>query len=253
MPNDILTLDYVTDEIGIRLGGTGVMVELTEKDILSCLSSAITLYNRFLPQRAKASINVNSTQKKYLVEHPNLLGIVDVSFVDKLREGISVDPFDPLSYLGGAEMTRAGDTFGQLDFRLQYLEDSRRITGADPDWTSDYERDEEGNPAYYLYVDIRRPMLCSYTFTWRVSCDDDPMTGLRWIPEGSIEWVLDYTLARAKIILSRIRGKFGGITGPDGSDQTIDAQELASEGREEETKLKEEIELWRRPLAPELG
>lgn len=254
MPNDFMALDYVADEIGVRLGGTGIEVELEGKDVESCLRSALTQYNRFMPRRGRAAISVTTSQKKYPISHPSLRGIVDVQFLDPYRLQTSgVDPFDPLTYLGNPDLTREGDTFGQFDQRLQYIEMARLVTSAEPEWLAEWERDQNDNPAYYLYIDVQREYLCSYIYTWHITPDDDSVTGLRWVPDADTEWVLDYATARAKQILSRIRGKFAGITGPDGGDQQVDWQELATEGREDEQRLREEVERRRRPMTPELG
>jgi hypothetical protein len=78
----------------------------------------------------------------------------------------------------------------------------------------------------------------------------DPQIGLGTIPEGDVDWMQDFAVARAKQILTRIRGKFSGIEGPDGSMNEIDFQALAEEGRTDEKDLMDELKRRRRPLAP---
>ena len=54
------------------------------------------------------------------------------------------------------------------------------------------------------------------------------------------QWLYDYTLATAKMILGEARSKFGSIAGP-GSPITLNGTALQSQGKEEVEKLEKEI------------
>lgn len=249
MPNSHLTLEYVIDEVRTNLGSSGIEVEVEESDIQKGLIQALRAFNRNTPRRTKTKIAVTQAQKKYAITHPGLLGITHVEFVDPIvADKGTLDPFDPYSVIHDTGLLTGGETVGQYDQALQYQEQFRNVTSAENEWFVQWE-DEQ----YYLYIDIRRHMYCSYTYTWKVTPDDSPATGLRHVGEGEIGWICDYTTARAKLILYRIRGKFQGITGPDGGEQPIDWSELRDEGREDTKDLTEEIEKRRRPLEPLLG
>ncbi len=96
--------------------------------------------------------------------------------------------------------------------------------------------------------------LCSYEYTWGVTPDDDAATGLPWIPEGDVDWIINYTCAHVKTILARIAGgKFAGIPSPDGGTLQTDSDNLRQEGRDDLKELADEIKRRRRPLPPEIG
>jgi hypothetical protein len=54
------------------------------------------------------------------------------------------------------------------------------------------------------------------------------------------QWIRKYALAVSKEMLSQVRGKFGSIPIP-GESVTLNASELASQAKEEQTALKEEL------------
>jgi hypothetical protein len=55
------------------------------------------------------------------------------------------------------------------------------------------------------------------------------------------QWLKDYTLATAKIMLGEARSKFGSIAGP-GSSITLNGNDLKAAGKEELTNLDKELE-----------
>ena len=57
-----------------------------------------------------------------------------------------------------------------------------------------------------------------------------------------INWIRKMSLALAKGMLGKIRGKFSQVSGgPGGESQTLNSQELVAESKEEIEKLKEEL------------
>jgi hypothetical protein len=255
MPNNELTVKEIGEEVRTLLGSSGVDVEVGEKDILEGIKQALRLYNRRRPVRRRVALAVTSAQKKYEIDHPELLGIVDADFLTRQHE--IDDPFDPFfnTRVAGLRtgLTLTGDTFGEYDQKLQYIEQARRIASSEPEWFAQWEEDpaDVNLSKYFIYVDISTfPTQMSYTYTFRVTPDNAPSTGMQFIPHGDVEWVISYVLAHVMIILGRIRVKHGGVVGPDGGVQEIDGRELITEGQEALTQLKEEINSRRRPLAP---
>lgn len=244
MPNTTLTVKSVQEEVAAALGASQVSIELDAKDYEKCLKDAVRVYNRNRPRRGLAALAVSEEQKKYgPLPHPGLQGVTDVQFVTSLEE--IPDPF----VFGEDEMLIKGDikgTVGGLEMQLAYVEMARRMYGSEPDWYGAWE-----GKGYYLYIDMKlRVLLCSYRFTWHVQPTDDPNVGLSLIDDGDTDWITRYTLAKAKQILARVRGKFHGIPNPDGGSDDNDYSELASEGKEEERDLEAEIQKRRRPLLP---
>lgn len=95
--------------------------------------------------------------------------------------------------------------------------------------------------------------LCCYEYLWHVTPDENAVTGLGWIPDSDTDWIFDYTMARAKMILARKIGKFGGVPTPEGGTEATDAEQLRSEAREDLTRLIDDIKKRRRPLPPAIG
>jgi len=82
---------------------------------------------------------------------------------------------------------------------------------------------------------------------------DVPIDAMSWIDlnNPSQQWVRRYFTAYCKETLSRVRGKFSGnIKTPD-SELTMDYATLATEGKDEKTKLEEELKLRLERLRPE--
>lgn len=256
MPNSELTVSGIQEESKIRLGGsaTGVDIELDNADYAQALKQTLRLYNRNRPIRRTLALTVTSAQKKYPIDHPGLVGVLDVQFVSR-RDVPAVDPFDPFSVLSGRLTTGvsgglvAGDgTFGDLAHELSYQEDARRVLSAESEWKGQWDADGK----YYLYMEIPETILmhCSYTYAFHVTPTDDPDTGLSWIPDSDTDWVMDYIEALLKVRLGRIRGKHHGVPGPDGSPMDTDYAELVEEGRADKERLEEAIKMRRRPLSP---
>ena len=54
------------------------------------------------------------------------------------------------------------------------------------------------------------------------------------------QWIRNYALALSKEVLGQVRGKFGSIPIP-GESVTLNASDLLSQAKEEQTALKEEL------------
>ena len=258
MPTGALEVAEIRDEVRTELGSCmndgawGIVVELEDEHIDNALKRALRVYNRNRPVHGNKVLAVTEGQKKYGPINdaiPGFTGVTSVSFVDPDRLATSdIDPFEPLLVYSSTGLSTGGDTIGEWMQRLQYNEQARRVTSSDPEWKGQWE-----GRSYYLYVDVHSEYLCSFEYTFHVTPDNNVDTGVQLIPDGDADWVLDYTTARCKQILSRIRGKFQGIPGPDGSETPVDWSELMTEGREDQERLEEEIRKRRRPLPPVLG
>lgn len=251
--NADLTLSGVTDEVRTALGFSSIEVELEARDIEKCLRDALRRFNRVRPWRHRKALTISPTTKKYRLEkaaHPGLLGVSQVDFVTDTHRDDTLDPFDYEEQALAGLTAIGGESFGEIQWRRSYIEDATRIVSAEPEWFAQWEEDGE----YYIYIDIRRsPVRCSFTWTSAYTPDDDPGTGMQWIEQGDVQWVLDFTCARAKQILGRVLGKHQGIITSDGGTDPTDHAELRQEGREDEEKLMEELKQRRRPLPPVIG
>ncbi len=241
-----LTLASVRDETRTSLGSSGCEIELLDKDVDKALKDAIRVYNHYRPRHARAGLPICASQKKYPITRPGLSGIVSVQFIEPRAPISSVDPFDYLSY--STVNPAAQNGYGDREMTLGYIEYARTVASSEPEWQGQWEGD-----SYFLYVDVAKNYLCSYECTWLLTPNDDAVTGIKFADGIDEDWIMDYTLARAKTMLSRVRGKFAGIVNPDGAQDTVDYAELQQEGREDMKDLLEQIRKRRRPLAPVTG
>lgn len=263
MPNTLLfPIKNVGEEVRTALGDSGVEVELTEKDIERCLRDALRYYNRNRPGRRKLAIGVTATTKRYPLDPATFAGIQGIVGFECVRSRITdgIDPFDPLSVIGPGGVHTGIDTFGDYDQKLNYIERARRIASSEVEWRFQWEPAQPGPvvdgevdvPVLYADIPATLPMECSIEYTYHFTMNDAAHTGMQNIPDGDTDWFIDYATAFAKTILSQIRGKFKGIVGPDGSEMSVDYDDLKSEGREDIRQLKEDMKKRRRPLLPEI-
>jgi hypothetical protein len=243
-----LNLASIIEETRTALGSSALDVELVDADIKKALKDAVRAYNHARPRRSRAVLPVTVTQKRYVLNHVGLKGVTTVQFVQPRDvSGAQVDPFDSMTYRTGNPATPS--PYGDREMVLGYIEYARTVNSSDPDWHGQWEGAE-----YALYVNISQSgMICGYEYTWHVQPTDDANNGLRFIDASDEDWIMDYTLARAKSTLGRIRGKFTGITNPDGSTESVDYQELQQEAREDMQRLEEALKKRRRPLPPVAG
>lgn len=243
-----LTVSAIQEETRRALGNSGVEVELDDKDIIKALKDAVRVYNHNRPRHSRATVAVTPGVKRYVITHPGLQGVVNVAFVEpQAIAEQKVDPFDPMTFRSGNPAVP--QPYGDRELSLGYIEYARNVSSSETEWHGQWEGE-----VYALYLDVYRAgMLCGYEYIWHVIPTDDAALGLRHIDGSDEDWIMEYVLAKSKTVLSRIRGKFAGITNPDGASDQVDYQELANEGREDLTKLDEAIKKRRRPMFPVAG
>lgn len=252
MPNTSLTKAKILEEVQTMLGGTSVDVELIENDVAKCVKDALRVYNHNLPMRARKAIAVTPGQKRYILTHPQLEGVTEVEFVSQSVYSGIIDPFTVVGQSLAASLQAApGVSYGDVYQQQMMREDASKLASTNPDWYGQWEHHVD--PAVYaLYIDVAANGLyhVAYTYAWHLTPDNEPLTGMQLAPNEDVDWIQEYILARAKQILSRKLGKFGGITNPDGAPDPTDAAELRQEGREDQIRLDESILKRRRPLLP---
>ena len=253
MPNSTLTRNYVREYVRTVLGAPVVEVELLDQHVQAAIDAALRVYNQTLPQRAHAALVVTPGQKKYPISHTNLRGVLSVDFVERgmLPEAGMRDPF---LYSRMYSSLTGHATFGAIHQQAHYIDDARKLIGADPSWHGQWE-----GATYYLYIYVGREYDCSYEYTWGISpifIPDDGTTpdpfGLAAIPDGHVQWFLDYTGTHCRAMLGRILRKHG-IPSSEGGSENTDGETLVTEAREDLQKLEEALKRKRRPLMPVVG
>lgn len=250
MPNSVLNQTDIREEVLSRLGGSRLEVELNQEDLNAATKEAVRIYSRYAPLQRWSSLNVSTSQKRYVLDlnaHPGFTGIIQVQFLTRRTDPTAIDPFDPYDTVVGGLLV-GDETFGDVLQRLTYTEDSARIVSAEPEWRGEWE-----GSSYVLYVDVvRNPTLCAYLWCGRYTPDANADTGMQLIPEGDSDWVIDYVEARSMVTLGRVRRKFGGIPNPEGSVDEIDGAQFVDEGQQKLNDLIEDIKQRRFPLPPEI-
>ena len=262
MPNTVLSsVQAVRDEVKIRLGGSRIEVELDEKDVRTSLGVALREYSRHVPGAVWAKLPATTSTKKYRIDNliPGLKGVTRVTFVTQAAAASAAfDPFSgTYSLLGGA--ISGEETIGDLDQRIQYLEDASKVISAEPEWHAQWEQIETPTGSgkyqsqYFIYVDLQRATYSvAYRATFGWTDDVTKRNGMLHIPEGDVDAILNFVTARSKAIVARVLGKFGGITNSDGGQDPTDAAELRTEAAAEEAAAIAEFKLRRSAMAPEI-
>jgi hypothetical protein len=82
---------------------------------------------------------------------------------------------------------------------------------------------------------------------------DVPLDAISWedLNEPAKQWVRRWFTAYVKETLGRVRGKYSGNLKTPDSEIQLDYQSLLTEGKDEKTKLEEELKLRLERLRPE--
>lgn len=139
--------------------------------------------------------------------------------------------------------------------RKMYAEDAQRIVSSEPEWHGQWERvalspGPGWENQYAMYISIERSDIAAGVFF--IAAHPNTDEGRQMIPESEVDWFMNWCTAEAKIILARVRGKFEGVTNPDGGVDGTDWSQLATEAVEEKTTLEAEIRSRKRPYLPVL-
>lgn len=248
MPNTILTPTLIREETSSRLGGSQVDLELAEADYAVATREAVRNYTRYRPMVRRAALSVTIQQKRYVlstVQHPGLVGVLDVQFVTRRADPSSIDPFNP--YESGIGNLLVGDeSYGDIAQRVIYGKDAARVVSAEPEWHANWEGTE-----FALYLDVVRPSThVSYIWTAAYSADANPQTGMLLIPDADTDWILDYIEVRCKRTIGMARRKFGGVANPEGSTDETDGQSLVDEAQLRMEQLVEDLRKRTIPIPP---
>ena len=259
-----ISVASLTGEVTTMLGNNTLDMELTPADLQKCLTDAIRVLNREHPPAAWGTVNAltntgpNTQIQRYALPYPGIYGVVDVDWYGVTGGfGVSMNPFvvNSMSANGYAFGTymygQLGDMLQDMTYRDQMLD----IRGRKPDWDTRWIN-VNGTPTLYLLLSDmpRQGQYVMFEYIWHLTPDDSAQTGVSFIPPNDMDWVVNYTLARAKQILGRVLRKFnGGINMPDGSTEQLDGEALMQEGLNSQTELLEEMRQRRRRILPHVG
>lgn len=236
--SSIDAMQDLVEDIKLLLGAGKIRVELTTEQLFYCCKEAIEKYR----QRSENATEETFQFLKLAVDkNEYILGdeVLEVSALYRRGVGGSVaggvlDPFSASminSYLIG--LTSSGGAGGTglatYDLQMQNQELIGRMFGRDLDFVF--------NSSTKKLVIIRR-IVSQETILMRVHLQKNNETLLRDV--YAKPWIRGWAVARAKFILSNIRGKYQNMTGPTGSN-TLDADALRQQATEEMQKLEEDL------------
>ena len=220
--------DYVLAQLGYPI----VAVELTPFQIKICLDEAASKLDYYAPQWANQFAVFDAVAGENLYELPAFL-VNNISNITYKK-----DMLGPLNYSNGAlgyDMSLA--FFGQNnlfkntslgDFYLinQYFEIMRRVLSQDGSWSI---VDNRFVQLYPTPTETPTGVIIEYR-----------AINSNTLHHAYRNWIQRYSLASAKGILGRIRGKYKTVPGPSGGAQ-MDGESLVRESAEEKVALMEEL------------
>lgn len=220
--------DYVLAQLGYPI----VAVELTPFQIKICLDEAASKLDYYAPQWANQFAVFDAVAGENMYELPAFL-VNNISNITYKK-----DMLGPLNYSNGSlgyDMSLA--FFGQNnlfkntslgDFYLinQYFEIMRRVLSQDGSWSI---VDNRFLQLYPTPTETPTGVIIEYR-----------AINSNTLHHAYRNWIQRYSLASAKGILGRIRGKYKTVPGPSGGAQ-MDGESLVRESAEEKVALMEEL------------
>lgn len=267
-----LTKRGLYDYVRNTLGSGSVEVELRDQHIDAAIDAAISAVNMYhpvkrwimlptldvgryvFPTQAVPTTPVDLTTTPYLLNVPGVQSVLRLEGVRERPTGNQIDLFDPLIYIAGGISNMNG--LAEYTNGLMYLNEARKRLNAIAEFRTQKEYDETlQQPVLALYFSV--PRIFRYLYAAEVAMDttpdDNPRTGMLYIPSGINEWVLKYVLAHCQYTLGRILGKFGGLPGPNGETLPLDNENLRKEGSESLRELTQVLMSMRPTLSPLIG
>lgn len=240
-------MELTVPEIGLyikkELGYPVVNVELMDEHIIQSIDDALRIFNNWTSS-VELRVAYNQQDAVVLDLGSEVRGVLEVKMLypETQRAGTAVDPDEESAgqpIVGSSTLSDRVNIF-EMMYRMvfpkfpisdwymyrSFYEMFQKVRGTDPDWKYDKFN-------HKLYVDC---WTGPYDIYYVVASD----LTLESLSSGESQYTqmfLDLVCARAKLILSRIRGKFGNsIPAPDGQIST-DADILRQEGIEKEKEV----------------
>lgn len=233
------TLAALKEVIQSSLGAGARSVELTDGHLNRGITQALRLLGRHLPEKGFTVLPVTTTVQKYLLDKANIVGVQEVVFFNNAQRLIMY-PYPDSSvdqYLLMGQLKEQQKTWGDMP-EWEWLFDTDATDGDKEKcyilthFTLDSFRDRLG----------RIPTHMAVTYNWHLSASDDKKVGLPRLKHDNVDWVERYATEVCRQILGDVRGKFGGIPGPN------DGELLVNDGRDLVTRATQEIRLLEEDL-----
>lgn len=210
-----------------KLGYPVTVVELTPEQVDTAIADAFGKFNQYLcVGEPRLLSNRTGSVRVRLGEQDR--GVLYCSCLIP-RDYVNIEQTDIFQILYRMVFPRLplGDWYMMKSFYKMYQE----VRGTDPDWYFD-------DSTHSLYVDCTSgPYDVFYVVSQDLTITDFPK-----MKQAYQQDLRELIVAESKIILARIRGKFGGsIPVPGGTLQT-DAAELKSEGESKKAEIEAKLD-----------
>lgn len=174
------------------------------------------------------SINTLFTLENYLYSQ----GLYDALIKTSISDGYSL-----ISYHIARDFLHTVERYIPDEYNFKYHPytnqlEIRPVPGSVDSASGSYSGESQG----YILVRAYMVQQSSYTDSW------DSSETYKQFFEYS-DWIQDYALARCKVTLGRIRGKFANFASMGNTGISLDGDQLISEGKEEIERLEETLRL----------
>lgn len=221
----------VNDYVLAQLGHPIITVELTPFQIKTCIDEAISKLDYHSPQWAIQYAVFDATAGINLYELPQFMinNLTNVTYKKDLL-GLNYTPgslaYDiTLSFFNSNKFFQGGG-IGDFFLTQQYMKIMRRVLSNDGSWNI-----VNGNSIQLSPSPTETP--CPVIIEYRAINSNT-------IHHAYRNWIQRYTLACAKGILSRVRGKYRVLPGPGGGAE-MDGATLGQESIQDKKDLIEEL------------
>lgn len=237
----LITREEISEFIMTSLGAPVVAVELAPQNIKQAIDTAINEYlatgavELAYAELAPALPGDNSfelpldvaTVKQVVFNIP--MQAAAASTDDIFSFAVAASPMGPQysSYLHASS---------NLAIFFEYLQNRNRIIGNDITF-----KQIDNKLLVWPFPKHSPKIIIEYSKN-AFGIEDRDTNAISTSNSWGINWIRKMALAIAKGMLGKIRGKYSQVSGgPGGESQTLNAQELVSESKEEIEKLKEEL------------
>ena len=241
----MLTPKYVKETIITTLGGSDVAVELTSTDLDVCIKEAVRRYSRMNPLKNREARQVAPAAISAFELKPYCRDVVDVEISNPIQN-FEVMSSQEFNLFNSWHLINAGYSTGlskadEYQLTLIWREMTSKIYSLDPDYyiDEDIQFDETSDDVTATKprcIHFFNPTGLSFKCSW-IEVADRP---LEKVTSRDEDWVLDYSLAHAKEILGRKRGKFRTLP-VAGQPLELDGIALLEEAKQEKLELNEEL------------
>lgn len=225
--NPTLTLSAVRSHILDTLGRGLFKVELNNQQLDSALRSALQKYGKRLPVREWFTFPITPGVTSYDLpaECKLAIGIYDVSFID-----MSMNPASLYYYNLLNPAPLKPQMLADVEIFYRWRAQFSKTLSIDPHW----EHDALNN----------RLLISNPAIAFNACVIYHRFPKLSEVRQNHQDWILEYSVAKARAVLADVRGKFSGAIPGAGRDLTLNADAMRADAKEEMQRLEDVLLGW---------